>query len=117
MVGDINQAIDIKSDAIEFYGHLFLILIVLVLPTLHIFATIEFLKPETIKKFNIKGIDANKLLLIILVLLIAISFYLKYYFINHIENAGYVYCEEKSRRTSFSKIYVFVRSNSECSER
>jgi len=114
LVGDINQDIDSNADTIEFYGNQFLMLITLGLPALHIIVIIELLKPGFTDKDIIKGININLFLILLLVSLVALSFGVKLYFINHIENSGYVYCQEKSRRTSFSKIYVFVRNGSEC---
>lgn len=114
LVGEVNEAIDSNSEKIIFYGRLFLILIVLVLPILHIIATIEFMKPGIIDRINIKGISINWLLVILVGTLIAFSIGLKAYFINHIEKSGYVYCPAQSEWTSFSKIYVFVRGDSEC---
>lgn len=113
-VGEVYQSIDSKTDIIKFYGNLFFLLVVMVGPALHIIATIEFLKPGTLEKVIIKGININKFLVLLLVALIALSFYLKHYFINHIEDAGYVYCADKNERASFSKIYVFVRSSRDC---
>jgi hypothetical protein len=113
-VGDIYQAIDSKTDIIKFYGNLFFLLVVIVGPALHIIATIEFLKPGTFDKVIIKGININKFLVILLGVLIGLSFYLKHYLINQIEDAGYVYCAEKNERASFSKIYVFVKSSKDC---
>jgi hypothetical protein len=116
-VGDIYQAIDSKTDIIKFYGNLFFLLVVIVGPALHIIATIEFLKPGTFDKVIIKGININKFLVILLGVLIGLSFYLKHYLINQIEDAGYVYCAEKNERASFSKIYVFVKSIEDCKSR
>lgn len=113
-VDEIYQAIDIRADIIKFYGNLFFLLLVMVGPALHIIATIEFLKPGTFDKTIMKGITINTFLVILLVALIALSFYLKHYLINHIKDAGYVYCAEKNERASFSKIYVFVRSSKDC---
>lgn len=113
-VGEINQAIGRKAETIEFYGRIFLLLTVLIVPILHIIGTIEFLKPGTLEKNIIKGIDINWFLVIVLGFLIALSFFVKQYFITHIEDSGYVYCPDQSRRTSFSMIYVFVRSDSGC---
>ena len=113
-VGEIYQAIDIKTGIIKFYGNLFFLLVVMVGPVLHIIATIEFLKPGTFDKVIFKGININKFLLLLLVALIALSFYMKHYFINQIKDAGYVYCVENNERASFSKIYVFVRSSKDC---
>jgi hypothetical protein len=83
-------------------------------PALHIIATIEFLKLGTFDKVIKKGININKFIMLLLVALIALSFYLKHYFINHIEDAGYVYCAEQNERASFSKIYVFVKRSKDC---
>jgi hypothetical protein len=113
-VGEICQAIDSKTDIIKFYGNLFFLIVVMVGPALHIIATIKFLKPGTFDKVIIKGININKFIVLLLVALIALSFYLKHYFINHIEDAGYVYCAEKNEWASFSKIYVFVKSSKDC---
>lgn len=113
-VGEIYQAIDSETEIIKFYGNLFFLLIVMVGPVLHIIATIEFLKPGTIGNVIVKGININKFLVLLLMVLIVLSFALKHYLINHIEDAGYVYCAEKNERASFSKIYVFVRGSKNC---
>jgi hypothetical protein len=86
-------------------------------PAIHFVATIEFLKPGTLDKVIIKGININKFLVLLLGILIAFSFYLKHYLINQIEGAGYVYCAEKNEQASFSKIYVFVKSSEDCKSR
>lgn len=113
-VGDIYQAIDSKTCIIKFYGNLFFLLVVMVGPALHVIATVEFLKPGIFDKVVIKRININKFLVLLLGVLIALSFYLKHYLINQIEDAGYVYCAEKNERASFSKIYVFVKSSDDC---
>lgn len=113
-VRDINQSIVSQADRIEFYGQIFLILVVLVAPVLHIMATMEFLKPGIAKKMVIWRLDANWLLILFTVGMVALSFGLKRHTIKHIEKSGYVYCDELSHWTSFSKVYVFFRSGLAC---
>lgn len=113
-VGETIEDIDSKIEAIKFYGNLFLMLIVLLGPLLHVICTIEFLRPGTFDNYIFGKIGVNQLLLFSLIALIGFSFFLKYNFINYIENRGYVYCAEKSERSTFSKVYVFVRTVSDC---
>lgn len=113
-MGKVSEAINGEAGSIEFYGNLFLMIVILMGPLLHIIGTINFFKPDIFKKKHGKGISINQIVLIMLVSLIALSFCFKYAFINYIENHGYAYCAQKSKRSSFSKIYVFVKSNSDC---
>lgn len=113
-VGATFEEINSKIDTIKFYGQLFMMLIGLVGPALHILFTIEFLKPGTLNKEIIKGLDTNKLLWLILAASVALAYISKYNFINYIENNGYTYCAEMSERATFSKVYVFVRNGVDC---
>lgn len=100
---------DSKASIVKFYGNLFLMLIIWIGPVIHIIGTIEFLKPGTVIKRTVWGIDVNRFLVILLVVSIAVAFFLKHHIFNYIEKRGYVYCAEKSEWTTFSKEYVFVR--------
>lgn len=114
---EVNEnigAADAGADVIKFYGHFFFFIIIVIGPVLHILGTMEFFKPGTLKKNIIWKIDASKFLIVFLISLVGLSFYLKHHFIRHIENQGYHYCAEKSKRTSFSKEYVFIKNSAEC---
>lgn len=113
-VRKVNLAIDSNADTIRLYGSIFMILIGLIVPALHAIFTINFLWPGFADKNMAKGISINWFIILLFASLFAFSFCVKIYFIEHIESRGYTYCPEKIESTSFSKILVFVRQESDC---
>lgn len=113
-VGEIFDAVENKADIVKIYGHLFMMLLALIVPVVNIIGVIELRKPGALNRGIIGKIGVGKLLLIFVGGLIVLSFHLRNSLMDYVKNNGYVYCEEMSESTTFSNLYVFARNGVVC---